>query len=103
MTATLSDAVTFSVTGPRYHGLRMPVGLAGSSAAAVIVGATVSVLCAPAGVAATPPAMTATNIATCRLDSRSIPLLLIPPGSSVRRGSFYQSLVEMDRIPSGRA
>ena len=46
VTAVSSVADSLTVTGPRYHGLRMPVGFAGSSVAAVIVGAVVSAVCA---------------------------------------------------------
>src|SRR3954454_10642645 len=85
VTATSSVAASMSFTGPRYHGLRMPVKADGSSVAAARAGAVVSGACAPAGAAAANAAAAAAN-ATARLETALIYFLLadapaIQPGT----------------------
>jgi len=68
VTATSSVAEKLTFTGPRYHGLRMPVYVGGSSVAAPSCGAVVSVVCATAGFpAAALMASAATDQAAARL------------------------------------
>src|SRR5262245_52358808 len=64
VTATSSVADIVNFTGPRYHGLRMPVNAAGSSVALASTGAAVSGACADAGLADSNAAPLAATSAT---------------------------------------
>src|SRR3954471_1770201 len=84
-TATSSVAARLSLTGPRYHGLRMPVKLTGSSVAAASAGADVSGACATAGPADSNDAA-ATTAASPRLET-TLNVLLLVNARTTRPGS----------------